>query len=56
MPRCMRCGTEYVRRTMDDRYCSRCEVEVAALTAPRPAPAVRWRRESRAKDLTESMA
>ena len=48
---CKRCNTT-TERLIDERYCARCAADVRRLTAPRPTPAVRWRRESRAKDLT----
>ncbi len=57
MARCLRCGTEYSRRTVRQIHCDRCEREIAALTAPRPAPAFtpEWRRRGSAKDLSGSL-
>jgi len=54
--KCSRCGTETPRLTPDQRRCPQCVREVDALLAPRPAPFARWRRESKAKDLTGSAA
>lgn len=50
--KCARCGQDTPRLTLTQRYCPRCSEEVRVLTAPRPAPVARWRREAPAKDLT----
>lgn len=33
MPRCPRCGLEFVRKTVRDIHCDRCTREVAAIIA-----------------------
>lgn len=54
MPRCRRCGTEFVRQTISQERCPQCAREVAALTAPRPAPQFTpaWRKRDLSRDET----
>jgi hypothetical protein len=51
---CARCAESTPRLRLDQRYCPRCEREVATLTRPRPVPSWTplWRRVAAAKDLT----
>jgi NMD protein affecting ribosome stability and mRNA decay len=54
---CHRCGEHTPRLTLSQRYCPRCEREVAALL-PHPAPAnlPEWRRRDLARDMTRASA
>lgn len=57
MRRCLRCGTEYVRRSIRDIHCARCEREIVALTSPPPPPSFtpEWRRRATAKDFSGAL-
>ena len=54
MPTCRRCGTSFVRLTLAQTRCERCQREVDALVAPKPEPAFvpAWRRRDLKRDET----